>query len=324
MEQEPEPETSLKAKIHKCLGWRHGHYPASMPVTLRKYHLENLHPWSEYVVTYKKSSTRALIYHGMEGLFWYGKDGRIRTLFLDNLPVPTETEFTILDAEWVPAERIFYIGDALIVRGREVRSCTLLTRLTLVRDEWLEHKKPSPRDQFKILIKEHWDSVHMSQIPVTPEGFLIRENLSPYKAGRDTGFWHWKIPETMKILMRIKSRMVGNQTCYSLWASTEIPDQEQQYCEMPHLTNSPYKWPSGAIVECRFEQSRGMLSGSGNHWITGLWNPISIRTDKSHPDPVKQVWVTANTINENLTKHDLEVAFVENKTEVGVEWTICA
>lgn len=316
-----ELETSLRAKIHTLMGWDHGHFPATLPVPLRRYHLGELNSWTEYLVSHKKSSIRALVYHGKEGLFWYAKDGKIRTLFLDNLPIPGDDETTLVDAEWVPAEKTFYIGDAPVVRGRKVHYIQLMERLNTLKTDWLDHKKPSPRDQFKFVIKDHWTAETMGELGNIPqEGLLIRENVSMYRPGRDARFWHWKSAENMKILMRIKVLRDGIDTRYSLWGSTEVVGQEQLYCELPHLKNSNQLWVNNEIVECHYETQKGSLSNSGNHWITGLWTPVRSRTDKVQPEFVKHVWSTATTVQENVTLCEMVTSFNQCKIDEGIEW----
>jgi hypothetical protein len=323
MTVDPKLENDIKSKIHKSLGWSRDVFPEVTPVSLRLRHLENLHFRGQYFVTEKKVGVKALVYHGTEGLFWYGKDGKIHPLHLDNLRNPeSKDQFTILQAVWVVQDKCFYVEDVAFLNGASMVWKGIVERLTLFQSDWLNTRTVSPKDRFKIVPVVYEKARNL----ITPSRNLIfAEQSTFFTCGKNKELWEWKDPQTISIDLRLHWRKTDGMFVYSLWGLSPDGQTENHFCDLPNLTSADQpKAPNGIIVECNYDHDRKVFSRSEMAWVNGLWTPTKIKKEKQQPDFIKDIWPKVSILKENITFATLVRCFHEQggsfMDEEGIEW----
>lgn len=303
----------IKGKIHVALFCNSHTFPVKKPVPLRLHHLRNLDVYSEYIVTDRKEGIEVLLYHGPEGLFWYGKDGKLRPLPLEHLPtLSNDDEITIAEAVFVHTERSFFVSDSPIVKGVNQRHKDITERVGNFEALWLQPLVQSQRDKIKICIQTYYFATDLLllQEHYANKSLILGCRNSYYSCGKDIKHWEWQDPKTINVNLRIRWKHQNGAYIGSLWALSAEEDRETQFCELSHMTcTTQPSIPDGSIVECHYDHEKSVFSRTEMTWTKGLWTPLKCKTDKLVPDQVKSIWSRINTIRENISFDNIAERF---------------
>lgn len=253
----------------KCESTNPERFPGPQPVSIERKHIPLLSK-NEYLVCEKTDGVRhflACFTHDTKKICALVNRSFESSLF--PLTVPRET---LLDGELIG--NTFIIHDAMWIRGQDLRQMNLVDRLKYAQ---ALVKIILPIPSLRVTCKNMIPYKHMRELTLGEhtDGVIFTPVNEPVRMGTHRTLFKWKPFEKITIDFLIRKGQFLVQRDGKLHAIQHDPNFEG----------------SEGIYECDFDGES--------------WNPIKMRTDKSHPNNMRTYDRTLINIRENIKFCDL-------------------
>jgi hypothetical protein len=264
-----------------------GYFPGPQPISIERRHFPILKK-SEYVVCEKSDGVR----HILVSLMYGDKKlcllvNRAFSMFLVPINLPRSAyQGTILDGELV--DKTFLVYDAVLVNGKDVKQCNLITRMKtaeIIINGILKLKTDPVLIKQKTFynLKNFGTFLNEFQKMENTDGIIITPVNEPIRTGTHETMFKWKPQEKNTIDFQVKPW--GNS-----WGLF-VQEKGRFIFESELLLSQAPEWiTENCIVECMY------MTGENPKW----WKPLNIRVDKKHPNNRKTFYRTLVNINENI------------------------
>lgn len=267
------------------------YFPGPQPISIERQHFGILKR-NEYVVCEKTDGIR----HALLAVMYGEKKmcvlvDRSQEMYLLPLNLPRAMfQGTVIDGELVKTDDgwHFMVYDCLLVSNKHVGHLDLLKRIEEVSGPIAGIMKLA-KDPARVKIKKFWplEQFHefaQQKFPYKTDGVVFTPVREPVRIGTHETLFKWKPRDDNTIDFQLKWRHdrwgLYVQEKGNLIFESEVFSHQVEDVELKEDT----------IVECQYI-----------HWEwPRWWKPISIRTDKVHPNNRRTFYRTLTNISENI------------------------
>ena len=275
-------------------------FPGPQPISVERKHMKMLKS-RDYLICEKTDGTRfALVCLSLMGKKLCIMVNRAMEMYPIKIHMPPSAyRGTILDGEYVEgASGKFFmmIYDGVLVSGNLIKDMDLCERLadieTLTTKIMKTTKAPFTVKIKKFYTKETFqdlvDMITSDQFGYKNDGLVFTPVRDPVRMGTHETMFKWKPRHMNTIDFLVKNRDNGDWGLYIQERGelifTTVLDAKCVPKPFEH------KLHHGAIAECEYKHEE---------WPT-WWNPVGIRTDKTHPNNRRTLNKTLVNIQENI------------------------
>jgi hypothetical protein len=290
-------------------GTRYGFFPGPQPISIERKHFSNLFK-GDHLVCEKTDGTRHLFVamtilspSGTQLKKSFLVNRSYEITLVPNIFAKHVYEGTILDGELITIEsqgsqKEFLIYDAILVSGTNVITKNLIERLTCAETVTKGNLRVASQTLFKMKTfcnlndKNFWDTLPL--LKYKTDGLVFTPVSDPVMTGTHENMYKWKPLEKNTIDFLAKWDQRGSKwNLYVLEKGQLVFESEVPL----HLVPQGVNITENSIVECEY------LFKDVPRW----WKPLSIRTDKSHPNNRRTFYNTLTNIKENIQMREFMV-----------------
>lgn len=294
-------------------------FPAPQPVSIEKKDLVKFKQY-KYYVSLKLDGVRFLMY------FIKDKNDKNQCIIINralnfyNIYIDAEDTIyngTLLDGEIIynSEKKIweFKIHDALILCGNKINKLTHSTRLNDTKcciDSFVAKNKDNT---LNINVKEFYEFekfnnfIEVYNKSNNNDGIIFMPENLPVISGTQYSMLKWKPQNKHTFDFLIKESDIGQEAYVfhinNLKVFAKIHNNTEQGKKFIDKTKLLENYKNECIVECIFDKD------------TNNFDPILVRTDKSHPNSLRTIERTLFNINENIQIEDFMNIEINQKTE---------
>lgn len=280
-------------------------FPGPQPISIERKHMPSLQKKS-YCVCEKTDGTRiALVCATIGGekiSVIVNRAMHITPVKFKSLP-KMAYEGTVLDGEMVQSadgKQYLMVYDAVIVSGIDVKRKNLHDRMHAIK-KFVSGVMKMKTDPFIIKLKKFYSmeevgdlisDIKNGEFCYDTDGLVFTPVQDPIRMGTHETMFKWKPKEKNTVDFLVKNRSDGTIGLYIqdrgdlVFGSLIKPDNISSEWKLALVDNT--------IVECKY------MEDSWPRW----WNPVNIRTDKTHPNNRRTLNNTMINIEENIQIHE--------------------
>jgi len=275
-------------------------FPGPQPISIERKHMRLLKS-RDYLICEKTDGTRfALVCLSVRGKKMCVMVNRAMEMYSVKIHMPPSAyQGTILDGEYVEGKTgkfFMMIYDGVMVSNVLIKDMDLSARLASIRNLTTKIMK-TMKDPFTVKLKTFYakgsfqdlaDMITSDHFGYKNDGLVFTPVQDPVRMGTHETMFKWKPRHMNTIDFLVKNRDNGGWGLYIQERGELIFASVLDAACVPKAFE--HKLHNGAIAECEYKHE---------DWPT-WWNPVGIRTDKTHPNNRRTMSRTLVNIQENI------------------------